>query len=154
MNVEVGSSESTKGFQYKSSKVCWEIKPKNEEQKAGAIGVLSEVLAVPLYSSLLVTYDGNHSNQTKYYANFTYIPLAKFCAQQNHYDLYIEENIFIGQINFNGISIENPSILKMLETFGFTEENLYDQSGIKRIPYEEYMNLRFDEEISKELVNE
>lgn len=154
MNVEVGSSESTKGFQYKSSKVCWEIEPKNEEQKAMAIRLVSEVLVIPLYSSLLVSYDGNFSNWDKYYANFTHIPLAKYCAKLQPYALYIEENIFTGQFDFNGTIIENPSIYKIFEIFGISEENAYDQAGIKRISYEEYMNLRVDKEIGKDLINE
>lgn len=154
MNVEVGSSESTKGFQYKSSKVCWEINPKGEEQTAMVIGFLGEVLVIPLHTSLLVTYDGNYSDRIKYYANFAHIPVAKFCAHQDPYTLYIEENIFIGQINFKGIIIENPSISKILEIFGMTEENAYDQAGIKRISYEDYMNLRVDKEIGKDLINE
>ena len=154
MNLEVGSSESTKAFQYKSSKVCWKINPQNEEQKAMAIGVLGELLVVPLYSALLINYDGDFSNYVKYYANFIYTPLAKYCGQQEPYDLYIEENIFTEPYNLGGTIIENISILKVLEVLNVSEEQLYEMAGIKRIPYEEYINLRVDTEIGKELVNE
>lgn len=154
MNLEVGSSEDAKGFEYKSSKVCWKIDPLTEEQTYMAISLVSELLVIPLYSSLLVTYDGNFSDWNKYYANFTHIPLVKYCAKLQSYALYIEENIFIGQFDFSGTIIENPSISKIFETLGVTEDMLYEMAGIKRIPYEEYMNLRVDEEIGKDLINE
>ena len=35
-----------------------------------------------------------------------------------------------------------------------SEENAYYQAGIKRISYEEYINLRVNGEIGKDLINE
>ena len=119
-----------------------------------SIGVLGELLVIPLYSALFITYDGNYSNYVKYYANFTYTPLVKYCGQEDPYDLYIEENIFTDPYNLGGTIIENISILKVLEVLDVSEEQLYEMTGIKRIPYEEYINLRVDTEIGKELVNE
>lgn len=167
MNVEVGSSDDTKGFQYKSRKVCWEIKTEqilenidNNRINVYAIRLILSIISqyLPLYSSINHLFDTAANSDVKYYhymAN-TILMIYNFEFTDRTGEIYIEEaqsNLIFSDSN---TKIDTSGgLISVLNSFEIlvTENDLYE-IGIRKITYEEYINKHLDYEIGKELINE
>lgn len=158
MNVEVGSSEGSNGFQYKSRKVCWQIdNTKINEDNLFIYQLIASY--IPIYSLINHSYDDvlNKDNKTYLYlatpAFFAYL-IKKDKSWNTIYFEEAESSIIITDddmtINTNGVIDIMTSLMGVTPS----EEQLYEDIGLKSIPYEEYINMNIDKEIGKELVNE
>ena len=166
MNLEVGSSEGGSGFQYKSNKVCWEFDTKqilenidNNKIASSSVHMVLEIISIylPLYSAIRHLFDNAANRDVKYYcyiANTTVLAYG-FQFIENKQKIYIEEaqsNLIFNdemQIDTSG------GLIGVLNSVGspVTETDLHE-IGIKKITYEEYINMYLDYEVGKELVNE
>ena len=154
MNVEVGYSESTKGFQWKSAKRFWTIdSEKINESSWDSVRGLIQMIGTycPIYSSMLL------------YQNDPYLKLYSYCAQSNLIDygtasswrnrtLYFEEAEI--DIKFHVLDADEmiPTMENMLLYAGIAKEML-EELGIKQISEEEYLSLTPFDYAGKELVN-
>lgn len=145
-----GGNESSVS-KLKSRKVCWEVdNTKLTDETFNQLKVLLfEVLKnYPLYSSIHVEYDSSTSDWNKYYGIFVNMPLCTLLISNNYkwQTLFFEEAEDI-ENHYDGLmglfKTMNPSI---------TEEMVYEMVSLKRIPYEEYIALRVDQEKGKDYI--
>lgn len=145
-----GGNESS-ASKLKSRKVCWVVDNEKltDETFATLKSLLLEILALyPLYSSIYEEFDSSVSNNYKYYGPFVNLPLCNLLVADNANwkTWYFEEaedieNYYDGFIG----------VIKELDP-SFTEEMVYELTCLKRIPYEEYMALRIEQEKGKDYI--
>lgn len=144
-----GTSSSSK---LKSRKVCWKLD--NEKLTDETFNQLKTVLIeilknYPLYSSIHEEYDNATHNLHKYYTQFVNIPLCILLVSDSvtWSTFYFEEAEDI-ENDIDGFM----GLFKTMEP-SITEEMVYEMMGLKRIPYEEYMALRINQEKGKNYIN-
>lgn len=167
MNVEVGSSEDNKGFQYKSKKVCWEFKTEQILENINNNTISNEVVIVilqvislylPLYSAINHLFDSAANSDIKYYHYIANALVANhiIAFSNNVSEIYIEEAQSDLIFNDGSAQIDTSGgLISVLHSIAMpvTETDLYE-IGIIKITYEEYINKHLDYEMGKELVNE
>ena len=151
-NISKEGGGNSLASKLKSRKVCWKLD--NEKLTDETFNqlklILTEILAnYPLYSSIHEKYDSATSNLNKYYGPFVNIPLCMLLLEDSAKwnTWYFEEAEDI-ENHFDGFM----EYFKKLDP-SITEEMLYEMIGLKKIPYEEYMALRVDEEKGKDYIN-
>lgn len=103
----------------------------------------------PLYSSIHEEYDDSTADYHKYYGPFVNIPLCYLLFEDSaNYNVWYFEEAEDIENNYDGFM----GFFKTMDS-SITEEMLYEMIGLKKIPYEEYMALRVDEEKGKDYIN-
>lgn len=136
----------------KSRKVCWTIDKSKVTDETFPIlknVILQILMSYPLYSSMHILIDGAITHYYKYYCPFVNIPLCELLLEDSvdWHEWYFEEAEDI-ENNYDGFI----GFFKTMDS-SITEEMLYEMIGLKKIPYEEYIALRIDEEQGKDYIN-
>lgn len=158
MNVEVGSSEDAKGFQYKSAKRYWTVPynvfteiPWDEGKEIVAIAVAY----VPKYSAYDKQWSSSFSeNYYKYYGYLSENVLRQYIGFSSNlwHQLYFEEAYVDKEVLIEGVFNAIPTIENIIKLF--KEEGMDMSNLFVEITEEEYLSNVCTAEIGKELVNE
>lgn len=154
MNVEVGSSESSKGFQWKSAKRFWTIDNEkiNESSWDSVRGIMQMIgTYCPIYNSMLLYHNEPYFKLYGYIAQSNLIEYSVNNGYRNR-TLYFEEAEINIKIYIMDIGEIIPTMENMLLVFGISKEML-EEVGIKQISEEEYLNLNPSAHVGIELVN-
>ena len=154
MNVEVGSSESSKGFQWKSAKRFWTIDNEkiNESSWDSVRGIIQMIgTYCPIYNSMLLYHNEPYFKLYGYIAQSNLIEYSVNNGYRNR-TLYFEEAEINIKIYIMDVGEIIPTIENMLLVFGISKEML-EEVGIKQISEEEYLNLNPSAHVGIELVN-
>lgn len=154
MNVKVGSSESSKGFQWKSAKRFWTIDNEkiNESSWDSVRGIIQMIgTYCPIYNSMLLYHNEPYFKLYGYIAQSNLIEYSANNGYRNR-TLYFEEAEINIKIYIMDVGEIIPTMENMLLVFGISKEML-EEVGIKQISEEEYLNLNPSAHVGIELVN-
>ena len=153
----VGSSESVKGFQYKSTKRFWKIPydaftDNSWEENNHTFRLILNY--VPIYSAYNSRWsDAGTENYNMYYAYLSSYAILEYVSSSGNlwHQLYFEEAYVDKEILFEGAASVIPTLENLIKLF---KDIGLDLSGFfVEITEEEYLNNSSRAVVGKELVN-